>query len=401
LNPPLLPVVLAPGAAVQFAVTFTPLKPGTSEGRLQIGEAAFDLIAEGTGPVLTYSFDSGVGLVPIPGSGTVAWGSVQVGKSMPAGFVISNQSARAATISTVGVVEPKSAYTIADPPDLPAVIPPGGLLSFSLRFAPAAAGENAARLRVDSETFTLLGFGTAPPPLPEIQISGPTGSVEPMQQPAVGLALASPYTLPLQGTLRMAVSASNFSTDPAVQFSTGGRSVAFVIPPNSTRAVFPSGTEVRFQTGTVAAVISISATFTTESGIDLTPSSPPAISVQVEDGVPRVLDLQVESRSSSTFVVILTGFATGRSLTQLELEFTTSPQYTVASGRFALSIRAASEAWYRSTGSQSYGSLFTATLPFTFQAPDSARLNQVVQSITAVLVNDRGRSNTLTTIPGL
>ena len=53
-----------------------------------------------------------------------------------------------------------------------------------------------------------------------------SGNQQPLAQPLVGLSLASPYPLALNGTLAITFDSDVFSDDPAIQFSTGGRSVA-------------------------------------------------------------------------------------------------------------------------------------------------------------------------------
>ena len=42
---------------------------------------------------------------------------------------------------------------------------------------------------------------------------------------AIGVTLASPYPLPITGTLTLAFASSAFVDDPAIQFATGGRTL--------------------------------------------------------------------------------------------------------------------------------------------------------------------------------
>ncbi|MCX6636442.1 MAG: choice-of-anchor D domain-containing protein [Acidobacteria bacterium] len=399
-NLPILPAILSPNATVQFNLTFTPSQPGLSNGRLQIGADTFDLIASGKGPKLLYSYIGDAGSVAVQDGRTVLWGRVQVGQTSQVEFVVRNEGTGAATISSVAIVDARSAYRLVNIPEFPAAVAPGSELSFSLLFSPTALGDNVARLRVDSETFTLVGSGTPPPPLPAVELTGPAQALEPLQQPALGLTLASPYPLPLSGTLTLTVNSSSFSVDPAVQFATGGRSVAFTIPANTTKAQFPGGTDIRLQAGTVAGTINVTAAFATESGINVTPDSPPAISLQIPAAPPRVLDVQFDARTTNGFSIVVTGLSTTRSLTQLELDFASSSKYNVPTGRFTLNVESASSAWYRSAESQIYGSLFIARVPFTFQGPGgSLNLDQVFQSISATLTNEKGRSNSLSVTP--
>jgi hypothetical protein len=108
------------------------------------------------------------------------------------------------------------------------------------------------------------------------------------------------------------------------------------------------------------------------------------------------LDIQLGSSSTSGFEVIVTGLSTTRSLSQLDLQFASSSKYLIPTGHFTINIDSASGSWYRSAASQAYGSLFTASIPFTYQGQgNSLNLAEVIQSISATLTNEKGRSNTL------
>src|SRR5581483_5062418 len=77
------------------------------------------------------------------------------------------------------------------------------------------------------------------PTTPALAISGIPATVAAMQQPAVDVSLAAPYPVALTGRVTLTfVPASGLPDDPAVQFSSGGRSASFTIPANGTRAVF-------------------------------------------------------------------------------------------------------------------------------------------------------------------
>lgn len=399
-NLPILPVTLAPNAIIQFSLVFSPTQAGTANGRLQIGADAFDLIGNGNGPKLLYSYIGGSGAVAIQETKTVLWGRVEAGQTSQVLFVIRNDGTSAAAISSAAIVDAKSAFRIVNPPEFPAALAAGAQLTLSITFSPTALGDNTARLRVDGDLFTLLGAGTAPPALPAFELRGLSPTLDTLQQPALSLTLAAPYPLPLTGTLQLTVNSRSFVLDPAVQFASGGKSVNFTIPANSTKALFPSGPEIRLQTGTVAATLSVTATFATESGIAITPESAPVTNYEIPEASPRLLDFQIDSRSSTGFTLLATGLSATRSLKQLELNFTGSTNYNVPNSRFSLSVESASAAWYRSAESQTYGSLFTVKIPFTLQGLDASKtLDQVFQSISATLTNDKGQSNTISVKP--
>ena len=177
----------------------------------------------------------------------------------------------------------------------------------------------------------MRSWTTPPPDLPAVELRGPAQVQGPLQQRPISLLLSQPYPLPLTGTLTLTVNSSSYSVDPAVQFSTGGRTVAFTIPANETQAQFPTGPEIYFQTGSIAGTINLRASFTT-LGINVTPDAAPSLDVVIPPGPPQVLDVQLAAQSPTSLAVVVTGLATTRSLDQLELQFVSSPKFTVPGG---------------------------------------------------------------------
>jgi hypothetical protein len=217
-----------------------------------------------------------------------------------------------------------------------------------------------------------------------------------MTQPAVGLSLAQAYPLALTGTLTMNFYSEVGATDPAVQFATGGRTLTFTIPANSTQAIFPnSATQVRVQTGSVAGAITLTPSFQTLGGnIDLTPLSPASFSITVPQSAPRLLGVSVTGKTAGGFSLLITGLATGRSVTQLDFTFTPTAGETVATTKLTLPVESSFLAWFSNTAaSQPYGSLFTATVPFTM-AGDVSKVTSVVDTIQSVSVTITNRLGT-------
>ena len=73
----------------------------------------------------------------------------------------------------------------------------------------------------------------------------------------MGLQLAAPYPQDLTGTLTLTFTPDSFADDPTIQFASGGRTVNFKIPANTTTAVFGQSNQVQFSSGTVAGVITL------------------------------------------------------------------------------------------------------------------------------------------------
>jgi hypothetical protein len=220
--------------------------------------------------------------------------------------------------------------------------------------------------------------------------------VDAASQPAVGLQLDRSYALPLSGTLTLAFNSEVFANDPAVQFATGGRTVNFTIPAGQTAAVFPNNRNtISLQSGTVAGTITLTPSFvTTEGNINLTPVTPPALNLTVAQTAPRLLSVQLQGKTASGFTLLVTGYATGRSVTQMDFTFTPVVDIAVSTSRLTLNVEPSFTAWYSSMPSQAFGSLFTATVPFTMQGDlgNLTNLSDAIQAVSVTISNRQGQS---------
>ncbi|MEX2263167.1 MAG: choice-of-anchor D domain-containing protein [Bryobacteraceae bacterium] len=390
---PFVPLTVTPGSSFNLTLTFSPTTGGRTAGRLRIGDHSFELSAN-AGPNLAFSYvSSGVSFI-VNNNGNVVLPAATVGTTTTARFTITNSGTAATAINTIGTSAADSGFSVSNAA-LPATLEPGASYSFDLSFKPTALGNTTGTLRIDSVTFNLLGAGSQPPPLPEFSYQGATGVQEPQTQPAVGLTLAAPYPIPVAGAFTLAFNSEVFANDPAVQFSTGGRTVTFTIPANSTEAVFPNNTNrIRMQTGTVAGTITLTPSFSTESGINLTPNAPPSLSLTVTQSAPRVLGVQLGGRTASGFTLLITGFSTSRSVTQMDFQFTPVAGETLEAATVTLNTEASFSAWFQSAPAQQFGGQFTATIPFTLQGDvrNVGNAAEAVQSVSVTITNRQGVS---------
>ncbi len=394
---PFLPLTLTPGQAATFSVSFSPTTPGRSAGRLRVGADSFDVVSNGLGSSLTYNFIAGPVTTPVAANGSVIFPPVAVGQTSSVRFVVVNNGTSPAAVSSVGVVASGTTFA-AGAVSLPVSIAPGQSTSFVINFSPTSVGNLTGTLRVDNASFTLSGFGNPPPAIPAYSFSGATGAQQPATQLAVGLALAANYPLTLNGTLTLNFSSDVFANDPAVQFAVGGRTVNFVIPAGQRNAVFPNGqTTVRLQTGTVAGTIVLSPTFTSDGGIALTPATPDALVLTVPQAAPRLLNVQVGSKTASGFSVLVTGYATSRQISTIDLTFTAASGENVPTTRVTIPADASFTAWYQSAASAAFGSQFTATIPITLTGDlvNVTNLSDTVTSVSATITNRAGTSNAM------
>jgi hypothetical protein len=266
-----------------------------------------------------------------------------------------------------------------------------------ITFTPQTTNFASGVLQIENTSVPLLGSGTAPPTLPSYAFTGPSGTVSPASQANIGLALANPYPVDLNGVLTLTTS-GNYGTDPAVQFSTGNRTVDFTIPSGSTSADFAGqGSQIAIQTGTVAETVTLAPTFTTTAGIDVTPSSPPTLQFAVAAAAPVVESLQVSNITASSFDLLVIGYSTTRSLTSMSVTFTPASGYNLAKSEFTLPVDQSASVWFQSSTSQSFGGLFEITVPFSLPGtiPVGKTLVQAIASVAVTVSNAVGTSSSL------
>jgi hypothetical protein len=205
----------------------------------------------------------------------------------------------------------------------------------------------------------------------------------------------------ISGTLTLGVSSGNLPVDPAVQFSTGGRTVAFTIPANTTKALFGNqgnqGSQIGIQTGTVGSNMNLSATFATQAGnVALTPANPVVLDFAVNTSAPTLVSGQVTSAANS-ITLRVTGYSTNRSLTNLRVQFEPVAGVNISTTQFTIDVSQAAAVWFRSTASQTFGGQFAISVPFNFSGslPDGSAVTNAIASLSVSAGNEIGSSNTL------
>ncbi|HLG99539.1 MAG TPA: choice-of-anchor D domain-containing protein [Bryobacteraceae bacterium] len=397
---PLFPQTLNPNDSFTFTINFTPTQPGPAKGNLIVGSDLFSLTGNGLGSKLAFSYSSVAGTIQLNNGDSVIFSPVEVTQSENATFTITNNGTQQTTISNITIGESKSPFSITGLPPIPTTLAPGASMSFTLRFAPSNVGLTTGTLHIDGTSVGLMGSGTQPPPLPSYTIQGPNGTVAPQTQPSISLALANPYPVAVAGTLALTTN-GNVVADPAVQFSTGGKTVSFVIPANSTSANFAGqGSQIFLQSGTVAENIILTPSFQTQDGaIDLTPSSATALQFSVPAAAPTLLGMTITNASgtttTATFTLNVIGLSTTRMLNSMTIQFTAATGYNLGtSTQTTVDLHSSSAAWYQSSASQSFGGQFEVSIPFTLTGtvPTGQTLLQAIGSISATVSNDVGTS---------
>ncbi|HTB17178.1 MAG TPA: choice-of-anchor D domain-containing protein [Bryobacteraceae bacterium] len=399
-NPVTLPATLTTGNSFSVPLTFTPTQVGAQTGGVLIGNDFFTLSGQGLGSNLTYAYTSNGSTTTVnPVGGAVLFNSIAVGKSEQVAFTVTNSGSLPATISLVGTTPSNGPFTVSAVSAK--TLAPNQSLPFTITFTPTTTGITDGTLVVNTTSIQLVGNASAPPALPSYTITGPTGTVPPASQDNVSLTLASGYPVDLNGVLTLTTS-GNFGTDPAVQFasgsSTGNRTVDFTIPANSTSANFVGqGSQILLQTGTVAETVTLTPSFATPAGLDVTPSSPATLQFSIPSSAPVLESVQLSNETASSFSLIVVGYSTVRSLTSLNVTFNPAPGFNLTTTQFTVDVSQVAGLWFQSTGSQAFGGLFEITLPFNLTGTVSTghTLLQTIAAVSATVSNSVGGSNSL------
>jgi hypothetical protein len=392
-----LPQTLEPNTSLLFTINFTPTQPGPARGRLRIGSVNFDINAVAIGNRLSFSYISGTTPLNVSAGGTVLVNPTPIGETSEVRFQVKNTGTSNATVTRVTLTEPRNGFILADLPGFPLTLAPQGTSEFTIRFSPRTNDAVSATLLVDTQSFTLSGSGTEPPPLPSYSIEGPSGTVPALTQPAIRLALAAPYPVAINGVLTLDQVPLGFFGDPSVQFSNGGRTAAFTISANSTQAVFGNGSDmIRIQTGSVAGEIVLTPTFTTQSGFNLTPASGASLRMTVAPSSPQLVSVEVSQRGPTTLVLLVTGVTTTRSLTRLNFRFNGISGASISGGEIASDITSLASSWFNTQSSQQFGGQFTATVNFGLQNSAGGNATDFIQSVDVTASNSEGTSSALT-----
>ncbi len=122
------------------------------------------------------------------------------------------------------------------------------------------------------------------PAAPTVKFSRTGGPVGPASQIPLSVSVEQSYPVDIAGVLSVEFVPSDFDTDASVQWSTGGRQVAFEIPSGSTTATFDGGeTEATFRTAKAAGEVVVSASLqAVDWDLDLTEDADPEVRFTVE-----------------------------------------------------------------------------------------------------------------------
>jgi hypothetical protein len=195
--------------------------------------------------------------------------------------------------------------------------------------------------------------------------------------------LTNPYPFPIAGTLTLAFAPAGALPvdDPSIQFSSGGRTIAFAIPALSTTTPV-----VQLQTGTVAGKVTVTLDVIS-NGVDVTPANVTPVVINIPAIAPAITTAAV-TRSGNTLSVVIQGFSNTRELTTAMFHFTAANGSSISTPDVTAQVGTVFATWFASAASAQYGSAFTYTQEFNLNNDAST-----VGTVTVTLVNSIGTSS--------
>jgi hypothetical protein len=291
--------------------------------------------------------------------------------------------AYSAGLAATGGVPPLSNFSISA-----GSLPAGLTLSGStISGTPAAVGVSTFTVRINDSLGTVatraFTITIALPPLPPPSFVGLPTVLPPGQQTNITLQLAQPFPAPVSGsmTLTFIPNALANADDPAVQFSTGGRSVTFNFPANSTNATFPAD-PLRILSGTVAGVIRISTTSNPASASPI-----PDREITIARSAPVITASSIQL-GNGQFTLVLDGYSNTRELSAATIRLIPTAGAPLQTTDINLNVTAAFASFYQTS---TLGGVFRLTIPFNV----AGTLNDI-DSLTATLTNSVGTSQPVT-----
>jgi hypothetical protein len=220
-------------------------------------------------------------------------------------------------------------------------------------------------------------------PAPAAVFTGPS-TTTPGEQPILNFSLTSDYPIPITGTLTLTFAGIGGVDDPSIQFSSGGRTLTFTIPANSTTA--PA---IQLQSGTDAGIITVTLVLTA-GGQNITPASILPIQITIPSTVPTVTSMTLAT-TGNTITASIMGYSDTRDLSQATFHFTGASGASINTPDITIPATTLFTTWYSGETSQQYGSSFLYTQEFNLTGDPST-----IASITVTLTNSVGTSTSLT-----
>ena len=228
-------------------------------------------------------------------------------------------------------------------------------------------------------TITISALGTAP-------VNFTVGSAS---QPPITLCLTSAFPTAVTATLTLSFQPSSsvaVGTDQSLQFvsPTTGSSTTFVVPACSQTT--PSAVVAM---GTVAGTITITAKLTA-NGSDVTPSNLTPQTITVPAAAPVIQSVKLTPGTGSVTVTVI-GYSSTREMVSGLFHFAPATGSTLSQSDITVQLGSAFTTWYQTASSNTFGSQFQLTIPFTVSGTPAD-----IVAVTVTLTNTKGPSGSVT-----
>jgi hypothetical protein len=226
--------------------------------------------------------------------------------------------------------------------------------------------------------------------LPNVTIFAPPLTVS-ATQGNVSLNITSTFPHPLTGKLQLtfAPNPAVSSDDPAMQFSTGGRTVAIAIPANSTQVFIGGNATVGVQSGTVAGAITIGGSLDPPA-----PSQPktfPPLVFTVPAAPPAITGITKETTGSA---VVINMYSNTKNVASVTFSFSTIPGVLLSCGgvtgcttsgnSITFDVRSLFSAWY--ADNVAYGGASSLRVPFSIGGTITGNVSVTISGATGTSV---------------
>jgi hypothetical protein len=234
---------------------------------------------------------------------------------------------------------------------------------------------------VGQSASNLCSLAVELPDAPAVSIANLPQAVAPASTLDIGVQLAAPYSMPVQGQLALSVSPDTASTDaganqsdPRLRFQNGQTTVGFTIPSGTTKVTVPLAS-----TGTVASTVTVSIASLHAAGTDLPVLATPVV-FRILPVAPAITSA-CWTQSDSSLDLAITGFSNTRELV--------AAKAALGSKKVTTDLTQISAGYFSAPETVRFGGAFTVHIPYDLPFP-------VPQSIDVTLFNTVGASGTQT-----
>jgi len=260
--------------------------------------------------------------------------------------------------------------------------------SGALSGTPTAPGSFTVTVKVTDSAgntaSTSISWSVTLPSPPPVNFTGLPATGSSASQSTLQVVLGSTYPVDVTVTLTLTFTPASGADDPAVQFSTGGRTATITVPAGQTTGA----TSVGVQSGTVAGSITITAQLTA-AGQNVTPSPAPTTTIQIPATAPVITSVTAVATSTG-FTVTVAGYSNTRDVSEAVFVFTAASGANLQTGQVSVTLSSTFSAWFGSSAAAPYGGQFTLTQPFTVTGNQ-----QAVTSVAVTLTNSVGTSQSV------